>query len=64
MEVKITKLREDVLVIIPNRPNFIKVNDVMQPLNYFSEKELKHIGKLWVNELIKNAHKNTLKGGD
>lgn len=49
------KLTKNVVVSVPMTPNFISVNGVMLPISDFTEKELREIGLVWTEELIKKA---------
>ena len=52
------KIQRFLEVQIPLTPNFITIGEKeCVPIGQFSEQELREIGELWIEELIKKAKK-------
>lgn len=53
------KKKIEIEIYTPLTPNFIRTSeDTCLPISSFTEKELKQIGKKWIEELIIKARKN------
>lgn len=55
------KLDNRTTVELPIIPNFIKSGESTEPIARFTSKELRIIGKLWTEELVKLARKRRNK---
>lgn len=59
------KTNKEVVVRIPRTPNFIELTPGgYQPVQTFTDKELRAIAKVWTKNLLKDAQKKRDSGSD